>query len=489
MTDTQRVGVVDVGSNSVRLVVFDGMARSPAYFFNEKVLCGLGRGLADTGALHPEGRERALKALHRFAALTKNMNTGPLVGVATAAVREASDGPAFVQQVERETGIILQVATGIEEAEFSAKGVLLGWPDASGMVCDIGGASMEIAQLEGGVIGACETSPLGPLKLQDYHGNLEQHIEAEVAKLLSVVGTKAERLFLVGGSWRALARLDMVRQAYPFHVLHEYELTGEALEATAQWVQDQDADALATHTDTSTERLALVPMASRVMAALIKALQPEQIVISSYGLREGLFYDQMPNSMRSLDPLIEACRQMELSMARFPGFGRVLYEWLRPLYAQVDASERRLILAACLLHDTSWQAHPDYRAEMCFESITRANLGGVNHEGRVFLGLAILSRYKNAGYASLEVPVRELLSEERIKAAVTLGKAMRLGAMLSGAQGGCLDRTSLTVKGEDLVLTLEGESVELAGEVVEKRLASLAGQLGFGYFMSKAESI
>lgn len=471
----KRVAVVDVGSNSVRLVVFDGMSRSPAYFYNEKVLCGLGKGLAESGALNPEGRARAMAALHRFAALVTGMDA-TLTGVATAAVREASDGPEFVQQVARETGLNLRVATGMEEARLSAKGILLGWPDAQGLVCDIGGASMELAQLSGGDIGAAETSPLGPLKLQDYQGDLEGHIRKEVKKLVEAVG-KAGRLFLVGGSWRALARLDMARRKYPFHVLHEYRLTIEDLLATIDWVEGQDMAELTTHSETSTERLALVPMAGRVLTRLLKELKPAEIVLSSYGLREGMFFEQMPASLRRLDPLIEASRGIEIAMARFPGFGQVLYEWLRPLYPDADAPGRRLMLAACLLHDTSWQAHPDYRAEMCFESITRANLGGVDHEQRLFLGMAILSRYKNAGHSALEIPVEELLSPVQIKAAVTLGKAMRLGAMISGAQVGLLDHTSLRREGKHLVLRFSGAAGALSGEVVEKRLASLARQM------------
>ena len=122
----ERVGVVDVGSNSVRMVVFDGAARSPAYFYNEKILAGLGKGLAQTGRLNPEGRVRALAALRRFAALADGMDLPPLTCVATAAAREAADGPDFVREVERETGLKLLVIDGAEEARLSAQGVLLG---------------------------------------------------------------------------------------------------------------------------------------------------------------------------------------------------------------------------------------------------------------------------------------------------------------------------------------------------------------------------
>ncbi len=148
-----RVGVVDVGSNSVRMVVFDGAARSPAYFYNEKIMCGLGKGLAETGHLNPEGRRRAIVALRRFALLARGMGIDPLTVVATAATREALDGPDFQAEVTRETGLRLHVIDGDEEARLSAQGVLLGWPDARGVVCDIGGNSMELARIGGGKVG------------------------------------------------------------------------------------------------------------------------------------------------------------------------------------------------------------------------------------------------------------------------------------------------------------------------------------------------
>ena len=481
MTDLSRVGIVDVGSNSVRLVVFDGMSRSPAYFYNEKVLCGLGAGLADSGKLNPEGRIRALAALHRFVKLADGMGVPQLTGVATAAVREASDGSKFVDQVLRETGLDLKVATGVEEAHLSAKGVLLGWPSADGLVCDIGGASMELARLRDGKIGESETSPLGPLKLKDFHGDdkaLDKHIRKEIDKLLDTVGAEAKRLYLVGGSWRALARLDMVRRKYPFRVLHEYRMAPDEIKKTVKWIESQSMEELLSQTDTSPERINLVPMAGKVMAHLVRALDPSEVIISSYGLREGMLYDEMPESMRNLDPLIEACRHMETTSARFPGFGRVLFEWLRPLYRERTDAERRLILAACLLHDTSWQAHPDYRAEMCFESITRANLSGIRHEQRLFLGLAILSRYKNSGYAGLSEAIMELLDDADIADAIKLGKAMRLGAMISGAQTTLLDHTALIIDGETLVLEMTGDAAELNGEIVDKRLQSLASHMG-----------
>jgi exopolyphosphatase / guanosine-5'-triphosphate,3'-diphosphate pyrophosphatase len=474
-----RIGVIDVGSNSVRLVVFDGMARSPAYFYNEKVLCGLGAGLSETGRLSPEGWIKARAALRRFTALAGRMELSGMIAVATAAVREATDGPAFCDEVELETGLQLHVASGSEEARLAAQGVLLGWPDADGLVCDMGGASMELAHLSEGEILARGTSALGPLQLADIadEGKREKAIRKGVKALRKAVPGTARRLFLVGGSWRAIARLDMERVGYPLKVLHGYEPPIPQLLETLKWIREQDQAEMSAMTGTSAQRLSLIPLASLVLAELIKRIEPERVAVSAYGLREGLLYRQMPEGMRILDPLIEACRHMEAASARSPGFGAVLHEWLKPYYADKPASEHRLILAACLLHDVNWRAHPDYRAELCFESVTRANIAGVDHAERVFLGLALLNRYKVVAPAEEVRRYEGLLSPARAGEAAVLGRAMRLGAMLSGSSTGVLEHASLVRVGGRLVLTLRGPAREFAGEVVERRLQTLASRL------------
>ncbi len=477
----ERVGVVDVGSNSVRLVVFDGAARSPAYFYNEKVMAGLGQGLVDTGRLNPMGRERALSALKRFAALAKGMSLPTLSCVATAAVREAEDGPEFQAQVERETGLKLWVIDGQEEARLSAQGVLLGWPEAEGLVCDIGGSSMELAEVSGGNVGRRVTSPLGPFRLQQVPGGkkgLHDFIEKTMEDLAARIGTHHQRIYLVGGSWRAIARLDMERRGYPMTVLHEYRMGPKSVLQTVQWIGKSNMDDLRAKTGTSLARMELVPLASQVLRQLVLTFHPKEIDVSSYGIREGLLYEQMPERLRMRDPLIEACRHAERTMARMPGFGKKLYNFLFPLFRNVSEERLRLVKAACLLHDTTWRAHPDYRAEVCFDNATRANLGGLSHGERVFLGLALLHRYKNSRTGSRLEPLFSLLTDQQIKDAEVLGKAMRFGAMFSIKSPEDAGSLTWRPKKKILELSLNPDAEALFGEVAQARFFSLAQSLG-----------
>jgi exopolyphosphatase/guanosine-5'-triphosphate,3'-diphosphate pyrophosphatase len=475
-----RVGVVDVGSNSVRLVVFDGAARSPAYFYNEKIMCGLGAGMSESGRLNPAGRKRALEALKRFKMLAEGMDTGPLVIVATAAVREASDGEDFRAEVERETGLKLWVIDGREEARLSAQGVLLGWPGSYGLVCDIGGSSMELAEINGGKVGARVSSQLGPLKLRDMKGGKKErraYIRQTLNAMRAELGEQKNRLFLVGGSWRAIARIDMVRRKYPLHVLHEYRMTPADVRATIKYIEKNDADTLRAQSGVSMARIELVPQAVEVLGELIKTFKPRDIAVSSYGIREGLLYEQMPQMLRDRDPLIEACRFAEQKDARLPGFGKVIYHFILPLFKSAKPERRRIIRAACLLHDVSWRAHPDYRAEVCFDNATRANLGGLKHSERVYLGLALLHRYSNKREGSRFADLDGLLTDKDRHEAEVLGKAMRFAAMLWLKRNAHLGELRWFPQKKVLELRLSAEAAPLFGEVAQARFASLATAL------------
>jgi exopolyphosphatase/guanosine-5'-triphosphate,3'-diphosphate pyrophosphatase len=395
-------------------------------------------------------------------------------------VRDAEDGAEFCAEVERETGLKLWVIDGREEARLSAQGVLLGWPGSYGLVCDIGGSSMELAAIDGGTVGARISSPLGPFKLADLTGGKKgrkAHIRDTLAAMQKELGEQRNRLFLVGGSWRAIARIDMARRGYPLHVLHEYRMRPADLRATIKHIEKTDLETLRSASGVSSSRIALVPLAAEVLREVLKTFKPRDIAISSYGIREGLLYEQMPQLLRDRDPLIEACRFAEHKDARLPGFGKVIYHFLLPLFKSASPERRRLIRAACLLHDVSWRAHPDYRAEVCFDNATRANLGGLKHSERVFLGLALLHRYSNKRGNTRFSDLDSLISDADKKDAEIVGKAMRFAAMLWLKKNARLGELRWFPKKRLLELRLSEDAAPLFGEVARARFDALTSAL------------
>lgn len=473
-----RVGVVDIGSNSVRLVVFDGNTRNPDYFFNEKIMCELGAGLSKTGRLNPEGRSRAMRELTRFQALADMLDTGPLIAVATAAVRDAADGPEFCREVKRQTGLDIIVLSGAQEAELSAYGVLMGRPDSSGCVVDIGGASMEVAQLDKGQITSCQTSPLGPLKLIDV-GDTDRsdHIRKHVKSLYKTTNMKAQPMILVGGSWRAIARIDMHRRDYPLHVLHEYDLSLEAVQRTRALIAAQDPEELRRICGISAARMALLPLAIQVLEDLITRFAPTRVSISAFGLREGVLFTQLRPKLRDADPLLKTCYRAEELHARQPGFGDQLARFVAPLFKDHDPLQQRLIHAAALIHDIAWRTHPDFRADACFDFVTRANMAKLSHQERIFLAVALSYRYRNKT-VDLE-PFTALITPQWARDAQILGRALRFGAMflLRSDPEHMPAQLEWNAKKMTLTLHLDAAAQPLYGEISEKRFEALAKAL------------
>lgn len=502
-----RFGVIDIGSNSVRLVVFDSETRTPAVFFNEKVLCGLGEALERTGRLSEPGKLRAFDALRRFKALTERMDLRAVVAIGTAALREAEDAPGFVSDVADRLGVPIRIASGEDEARLAAQGVLLGDPWADGVVADMGGASLELTTISPeGSGGDGVTTALGPLRVMAWSAlspsKRDARIDAALEAALTPALRKPEALYALGGSWRTVIRCHMERTEYPLRVLHGYSLPAVEAVAAAEWVSALDPEEIREMTGVSDRRAEVTPAAARVLLRLLKAVKPQRLVLSAFGLREGVLWEHLPDEMRQKDPLIDACQALERSSARMPGFGDELWALMKGALEPFEPGEARLARASCLLADACWRTHPDYRARASFELVTRNALGGLDHQDRLYIGAALLHRYKGGKRAFRAEPSMTHLPLREQGRAEAVGRGVRLGAVIAGAAPGLLPRCALRreppgafpseesaprpgqAEGEPrgaqgwLVLRLPGPAGALWGEEVEKRLQAFAEALG-----------
>lgn len=470
------VGVIDIGSNSIRLVVFEGGVRSPDYFFNEKVICGLGRGLGETGCLSPEGKDLARAALKRFVSLSRRMGVEELVLFATAALRSADDGPAFKQELCETLDVSIRVVTGPEEAALASEGVLFGWPSARGVVADLGGSSLELAVVGDGKIGQVVSTPAGHLLYADMDSKLSAKALDHLGKEAANFAPFAERLILVGGAWRALAKAGMSKENYPFHVLQGYEMEPEEAMSLCDWLLTELASVVKKAAGVSTSRIASMVAGARALKQLLTVLRPGRVDISAFGVREGVIYERMTPEVRAEEPLLAAVIGMEARHSRCPGFAKELFEWMRPVLTGLTPDRLRLAEAVCYLHDVNWRAHPDFRTTASFGTVSRANLGGVGHRGRLFLGAALTHRYKGS-LQEAEAAAVELMSDDGRKEAEIVGRAARLGAMVSGSAPGTLAHCPLTIEDGQLILTFSPIVADLAGERVKRRLDALASAM------------
>lgn len=476
---SERIAVIDIGSNSIRLVVYDGLTRSPMALFNEKVLCGLGRGVEKSGLLNPDGVAQALEALARFASLTAGMEIKRLDVIATAAVRDAQDGAAFVAAIEQRTGLQVRVISGEEEARLSAMGVLSGTPEADGLVGDLGGGSLELVGLDRGVIGEQVTLPLGPLRLMETgvtrQTGLIRLIDQHLESLPWLPKAKGRPFYPVGGSWRAIAKLHMEQTNAPLHIIHHYTLpAAEAREFTGL-VARQGRSSLEKMSG-SRRRLDTLPFAALVFERLLKVAQPSKVVFSAYGLREGHLFSLLTPEGQREDPLLASAADWAHRFTRM-GDSALLTDWTAGLFAGEDDNAIRLRHAACLLSDIGWAEHPDYRAEHAFLRILRFPFPALDHDERAFLALSAYARYAGTIDAPVTLGARSLVTDGQGQRALVLGLALRLAHTLSGGATGLLKRTSLKINGERLVLTLPEDGSVPSGEAVQRRVDALAKAL------------
>ena len=477
------IGIVDIGSNSIRLVVYDGLRRTPIPVFNEKILCGLGRDLQETGRLDPDGVVSAMVNLRRFVALADGMGVERLEAVATAAVREATDGPDFVRNVAEACGLGIQVLDGASEARLSALGVLSGIPEASGIMGDLGGGSLELVALADGRAGASVTLPLGPLRLSAVAERGAEHVERLLGETLGEITWLSEGagqdFYPVGGAWRNLARLHMRQTDYPLRVIDHYTVPVAGFRPMLGVLMRQSPRSLRAMPEVRSRRAAVLPLGARILRRLLRLAGSRRVVFSAQGLREGMLYSRLPSDVREEDPLLAACRDLSAGFSRFEVDGEAVMNWTAPIFPDESPEQRRLRRAVCEIADVGWGEHPDYRAEHAFYKVLRLPAVGVDHPGRAFLALALSRRYGGGDRRGPGSDIHRLLDPEMTGRAGILGAALRLAFTLSGGATGLLDRAALRLADDGaVVLDIHADGSALDGDVVGGRLGALADALG-----------
>jgi len=478
-----RSAIVDLGSNSVRLVVFEGRGRNPVAIFNEKAVLRLGRGLANTGRLNEAGVAQGLRVMSRYNAIARAMGAEPFEVLATAAVRDASNGPEFVAALEaRMPGVPIRVLSGEEEAALSCAGVLCGIPEADGILADIGGGSLEVVRVGAGVVPVAASLGLGVIRLSDRaEGDLARARAIADADLATVpwLAEGAERdLYLVGGAWRALARVQMHLAGYPLHIVHHYTISRDAGRDLAATLLASPRRVLERLTGAPRRRVEDLPFAATVLRRLLRQTNARRIVFSANGIREGWVMQQVPPEVRDADPVEALGHEIAARYGRDVRLPPALVDWTAPLFPDEPAAHVRLRAAACWMSDVGSHDHPDYRAEQAFLRVLRQPGVAMDHASRAFLALTLALRYEAELDAPYLATARALLDPTAIGRAEVLGTALRLAYTLSAGTPELLAGANLRVVPGRLTLRLAEGSGVFAGDPIQRRLERLATAMG-----------
>lgn len=466
----RRVGIVDIGSNSVRLVVYGNRPDSFRPLFNDKTACQLGADLNRTGKLNPEGCRLAEQAFQRFINIATLLEVDRFEAYATAAIRDASDGAEFARYLERASGRKIEILSGADEALAGARGVLGAIPDAAGVVGDLGGGSLELVRVAGLRAAESDSFPLGVLRLADIENreDLARHVAASLDPTGWLQPSEPSgSLYCIGGSWRAWARLHLSHSRHPLEIIHQYAVPAREARDFCAMLTRMSANSLAELTQVSSRRRPHLPAAAEIMLQLIDRTAPERVVFSSAGLREGLMLHRRRKKLRKRDPLLAVCSRIGRNGARQRMTPDSLMAWVSALDLGLSPADTRIADAACRLVDIAGMEHPSYRAEHAFMRAFRLPAVAIEHSERAFLALILAARYAGRIDQNWTKPAQALTGEETQSRALSIGLALRLAMTLApGIAAARLQR-----KADSLALFVLRDFMS---PEVERRLAALA---------------
>ncbi len=486
IADLEPVSIVDIGSNSVRFVAYEGARRAPTPVYNEKVLCGLGRGIATTGLMSQSAIDHALTTLSRFNILNRHLDVRKTYAIATAAARDAKNGAAFIKAAARALDTPVTVLSGKKEAKYAAYGVMSAIPDACGVAGDLGGGSLELVQIDRGKIGEGITLPLGPLLLADIAGGsmekAAEFIERQLDRVAFMPDDGEFDFYAIGGTWRNLARVHMVANDYPLDVLNNYVIPTDEARDLNKVISIQSQASLRKIEHVSSARAETLPLGAKVLDAILARNNIKNLVISSNGVREGVLYSKLSKKERRQDPLLAACDDLAVLRSRSYDHMKELVAWTDQLFKkhglEESKAERRLRHAACLVADIGWRAHSDYRGEQSLNIIANAAFSNIDHAGRAFIALSVFHRHGVNKNVQLSLRLKELLDDRALQRVQITSAALRVAYSLSGAMPGILPKISLKIDDGILTMKVPKKFQPLIGNTVERRLASLAKLLG-----------
>lgn len=467
------VAVIDIGSNSIRIVIYNGINVNPLKILNEKVFCGLAKGMNKTKYLNKEGIEKAYAALERFTFLSQIHKVKSLFVFATSAVRDAIDGPSFIEEINKKYNINIDVLSPKKEAEYATYGIISSMFNPQGMVADLGGGSVEFISVENKSLKNIYSFPIGALRssnCKDKNQLIEDTLSSfPVNKIL-----KGYNLYAVGGAFRNLAKMYIKQQEYPLKIIHNYKISADDFYPFLDKISKLPKSVLQNNfPDISKKRIEVLPYAALMIKKIISKGEPENIIFSTHGVREGFIYSKLDEKQKSLDPLIVKCEDLAELVYIDNKYAYELLDWILNIFLEKTTVEKRILLAICMLSDVARGDMRSYRADLIYNKITDTNFISVNHKERVFIAKTLFFRYKGS-LNKIKDECKLLLTPEEIMFSYRLGLSIRLANSLSNCCTNILKHTPVSVKNEELVLKFSKKYKLITGDIVEKRLNDLA---------------
>jgi exopolyphosphatase / guanosine-5'-triphosphate,3'-diphosphate pyrophosphatase len=367
---SELLGVIDIGSNTARFVAFEVASATVRAVYEAKDVPRLGLAPGPDGRLSDEAITRGIATVRRFSAAVEALGVPKTLGVATSAVRDAPNGPDFVRDVERATGVTLRILSGTEEARYGYLGVASAWELKDDIVLDLGGGSLQLVEVRSGALRNSVSLPLGVLRLSQRFfdhdppkrrewDELREHVRSTLTSVLEAFGGNTYRLVGIGGTLRSLARASIELREYPLRRVHGYSLYDHDLEALSELLGEMPAAKRRAVPGIGGDRADVVLAGFVVLEELLRAVKVDRILVSGTGIREGIALEAIAAKLPVTAEVLSE-RSAEAAARSFAfriDHGRevaeaalALFDVLAPLH-KAGPSEARALRVAAWMHD------------------------------------------------------------------------------------------------------------------------------------------
>lgn len=444
------LGIIDMGSNSVRLVLVQISKNSYRIIDDVKQSVRLGKDILPNGNLHPIRMQKALEALRFFKNLCDGVHVDKTIVVATEAVRKASNRKEFLDLVKQTTGLNVHVLKGTQEAFYDYFSVVNSLDLSEALIMDIGGSSMELIWMKDKRIHKMISLPLGAIslseQLEEAKGNVyekEKTVTHQLIKAYHEVEWLPHDLTLIGigGSFRNIAKIDKKKRAYPLEVSHNYYLTSDRVQEIHKLILSTPARRRKEIKGLSSDRVDILWGATTAINALIMYCGISDVYVSGYGLREGLIFEQILPDLKPVEDVLDFSLQNLMQNFNLNqehahhvwGLCRSLLEKLSPHY-EIDISHEKILKTAALLHDCGINiSYYDHHIHS-FYIILNSRINGISQQE--LLMAAYVAAYHRKNNLKIDNIHKSLLLEEGQSIIRKLGVILKLAEALDRRMNG-----------------------------------------------------
>ena len=471
----ERIAIIDIGSDTVRFQIFENFKDNQVAIFNKKITCGLGKDLIKNNKLNKDSIKKAMNALYYIKELIDSSNIKNYEIFATEAVRVAKNRDAFIADAENILKKKIHVLTGDEEAKFSAMGCIVGLKKSNGLVADLGGGSLELAEVKKKEIMNTLSLPLGVHRAKSKNNKIIDKFKSSLQNTEWLNENKFKRVILTGGTWRALVKLYFDKYNYPLKVIHHFKPDFDNFVLMLEEVSNFKKKDLLQYSLITKDKTPFIRYAAKVALEIINKVSAKQVVISYTAIREGYISDKIKLNYKN-DPLeyqsLKVAAIANELNSRAVNFKNIKL-FTNNFFKKRSYLNKRIRESAANYITTGDSIARDERGLFVFKQIIKSEILKFSHSDRVMLATIIFVFHNGINYNEIK-DYRKIINKNKLLSSIELGLFLRIVYEIGQLSNFNYSNISIYVKDSNLIFSIPKNYSELLNSRFNKFILMLS---------------